>query len=1014
VRKIVVIGGLAAALAAPAAALATPVATNDAQYASLGRVFPDPLANCVASPCDPAAQGNQPATQFIQYPELIDGLRYLSSKPKWRRYLEVLPLDGKIGDGTGTNERKAFPGNDLGRFEFDPKARYHSAGLPQTGTGRKRSDLVMVRVTDESVPDKGKKRYAISLSIHGIERAGAEGGTREIEDLVTAASTGTAGRRILAGGVSGPIPTRGEVLRKAIIYFSYPNPDGWRRGDVSEGGVFFQRYNGNGVDVNRDWPDVGFAFRPYSPLSEPESQGFSRVFRQVARRGGHFDQGADLHGQLEADALSYTLLPHGRHDYGKNLRIQKVAETIHSASEKALAWSPIIQPNDAPRGGGVPCAPTGVATGDTCAKIYGQTWGSVYDTINYTTTGALGDWFDSPIGLDANGIDNEMSFSHLDKNIVFDPHTEQLHVAGNKALINAQLTRMLNPPKPRFDVAGTKGYVANTRLKRKGRRPAPRPGTKPQPDINGATGTPDPAAGGVVLPIDVKRSAKIFDGGMRVDVTNPNLQGVGTGLVTLTIQCKRCDKNRHPGQVGGDGWVTVTQDFNQSPDYLQAGVTAAVNEPDASTHTGQKVLWRAVVGQGGLAPRFDVHFTSGPATASGETGSPKAPAPRLRAYDVANTDFLRDLNRFIPQGDRRFRTVSPRGVALGRQSLGRFDSLTLADDAFPGRSTAAQRKRWYAALRKWVGGGGDLVLTDGALRALPSLTKIPPGAVKRIKVYVGQIAFAKDSGGDTLKDPLNRGVRIPGARFNIGMRRQTFEPVPVGFSIQDDAGNDETHSPQWQVARAAWEKAGGRTAATSVADEDVSGGNDYEQTAYGELKLGRGVIRILGSGLPQPTEAFDRDFGLSPYAATYTTYILMHNLLKPVHTGACHDLQRPRSFIDRDSLKKGRSGISLRGTAVDRGCGKNGAGKIRRVRISIATRTHNKGRCRFAKPNGGTTRPRNCLRRLWMQAKGRESWSFDYPHALEPGTYTLRARALDAVGNLGLRTRKSTLHFTVR
>jgi hypothetical protein len=84
------------------------------------------------------------------------------------------------------------------------------------------------------------------------------------------------------------------------------------------------------------------------------------------------------------------------------------------------------------------------------------------------------------------------------------------------------------------------------------------------------------------------------------------------------------------------------------------------------------------------------------------------------------------------------------------------------------------------------------------------------------------------------------------------------------------------------------------------------------------------------------------------------------------------------------------------------------------MRISIATRTHNKGRCRFVKPAGGTTEPRDCLKRLWMRAKGTESWSFDYRHALGPGTYTLRARALDNVGNLGLRTRKSTLHFSIR
>jgi hypothetical protein len=38
-----------------------------------------------------------------------------------------------------------------------------------------------------------------------------------------------------------------------------------------------------------------------------------------------------------------------------------------------------------------------------------------------------------------------MSFSHLDKNITFDPHTEQLHVDGNKSLIYAHLAEILSP-----------------------------------------------------------------------------------------------------------------------------------------------------------------------------------------------------------------------------------------------------------------------------------------------------------------------------------------------------------------------------------------------------------------------------------------------------------------------------------------------------------------------------------------------------------------------------------------
>ena len=47
----------------------------------------------------------------------------------------------------------------------------------------------------------------------------------------------------------------------------------------------------------------------------------------------------------------------------------------------------------------------------------------------------------------------------------------------------------------------------------------------------------------------------------------------------------------------------------------------------------------------------------------------------------------------------------------------------------------------------------------------------------------------------------------------------------------------------------------------------------------GELPLGSGQIRIAGALLPQPSEEFDHTLGLEPYAATYTGYILICNLL---------------------------------------------------------------------------------------------------------------------------------------
>jgi hypothetical protein len=1012
----------ALALLVPAVAEATPVATSQAQYLALGRVFPDPLAGCsiIAPPCSPNAKGNVPATQFLQYTEFVDALTFMNSKPEWQRYLEVLVLDGKIGDGAGTTPGSAmFPGNTLSKLEFTPKPEYVSAGLPTTTLERKKSDLIVVRVTDETVPDSAKKRYVLSLSIHGIERAGAEGGTRALEDLVTAGTTGALDKAILPFvDQFRTQPTFGDVLRKTIVYFMYPNPDGWRRGSVSEGGVFFQRYNGNGVDPNRDWPDIGFAFRPYSGLSEPESRAISSVLVEIeAKTGSQFAAGDDLHGQPHADALSYTLLPHGRHDFGKDFRIRETAKTINVSAFEALRWSPIIQSNDEPVGAGLPCVEQ--ALGTTCAKIYAQTWGTVYDTINYTTTGALGDWFDSSIGLGADGIDNEMSFSHLDKNIVFEPHTEQLHVDGNKFLIYAHLAEMLNPKTASFDAPGRKGYVPNLRLARAesiNQANAPKKSV-PQDDIVGRMGVVDPETSAqTIFPFTVYRTAtgktkpRIYNGGMRVDITTTNVLGIGTGLVTLKVQCRGCD--HHVGTEELDDWVTVAEDYNQSFLYAQAGITAAVNAPEGS-ETG--VEWRAVVSQGSLITRMDVDFTSGPATIDGATGGDAPPVER--AYDVANTDFFVDLNRFIPTTAQRFKTVDPRAVIAGTQSLSDFDSIVLADSALPGYTglyageparptgpptasftlqsqrattpgagecteatcerfpftigqndgnasldvrltwdlgvndfdlylyrlengsevpvndsegsppgtseqltvptppagtyivevrnfaasdpswrgsvtftgfdapgassyTAAEKDAWMGKLRAWVSAGGNLVLTDGALKGLSELTAVPGSAISRQTVYAGQMAFATSATQTTLGDPLAANVAQRGARFNDGMRRQTFEPTPLGFAIQNSAGSDSSFAQQYDVDKAAFTAAGGRVAATSADGGARNAQPVYTRVTLGEIRLGSGTIRIAGALLPQPTEAYDHQLGLEPYAVTYTGYVLVRNLLQ--------------------------------------------------------------------------------------------------------------------------------------
>ena len=1087
----------AAFLFVAAPAMGAPVATSDGAYQALGRVFPDPQAGCQqagagGAPCSPNAQGNLPATSFIGIDEFVDALRYMNGRADWRRYMDVWALDGKVGDGSsdGSSPGAVFPGDNV-PLEFHPSSKFDSAGIPTTGLDRQKSDLIVVRVTDESVPDRGKKRYALSLSIHGIERAGAEGGTRAMEDLVTAATSGKANKPIVSNAVQSGAPTFGDVLRKSIIYFTYPNPDGWRRGSVSSGpngGVFFQRYNGNGVDPNRDWPDIGYSFRPYSSISEPETQAWISFYGDVRSMGGPFSAGDDLHGQPFADALSFTLLPHGRHNYEKNARIQSAAEAINRSTYDSIKWSPIVQSNDKPHGGGAPCSPD--VLGTACAKIYAQTWGSVYDTINYTTTGALGDWFDSSIGLGADGIDNEMSFSHLDKNINFEPQTEQLHVDGNKALIYAHLGQILDPSyDPFFEAHGRKAYVPNTRVAagdRQNLRGAP-PGTQPQSDLDSG---PQPAPGGGEYDFKVLSGPQaggsdagknVFNGGMRVEVTDSNVQGIGSGQVGLQVQCRNCDE--HPGvKEDSSDWVTVAEDYNQSLVYAQSGVVATVNEPQSVGRNGQPVEWRALVSGPTAAMRVQVHFSSGFASSSGDTGG--GPPPTSKGYNVANTDFFADLGRFIPFKEEDPQALDPRRVIQGKQSLDVFDTIALADDPLPGYTgpiggvserptgpatkdfefdsdpsfpgagqglpgtyaekeftvgqndgdksievkiswtndqsdydlhvyrldsagnrsevgnsvssppgtsetatitdpkpgkyvihadnyaspeptfhgkvhfeplpasdtargtgdyTIAEKDKWFSKLAAWVRGGGNLVLTDGALRALPEMVGIASTAISPQTVYAGQSAFAKDdSGSNTLRDPLARDVAAPGARFNTGMRRQMYEPTPLGFAIQNKQGADASFARQYDVDRAAWEKAGGRTTATSA----DSGARDakavYSRTTIGQLGLGKGDIRIAGALLPRPTEDYDHEFGLEPYAVTASGYVIARNLLDTVNR------LHPGSELGGRGNIGGRFRISRRAVKLRRG--------VARVRVSCRTPLGCKGTLKLQVRKGAVTK----------------------------------------------------------
>lgn len=183
----------------------------------------------------------------------------------------------------------------------------------------------------------------------------------------------------------------------------------------------------------------------------------------------------------------------------------------------------------------------------------------------------------------------------------------------------------------------------------------------------------------------------------------------------------------------------------------------------------------------------------------------------------ASADFFTELNAFVPEG-RDLQPVAIADVVAGR-GLGRYDTLVVVDDlgsrahlAEAAGLSATAVDAYFAALRTFAEGGGNVVLTDSALQATADLGLVPADAVAQDQGIAG-FYFELDGQPATYTDParhpLTDGIAVPGAAEGEPGRRQMVEPTPIGYS--PDLGLDEDPAmPFWGVDRAAWEAACGR------------------------------------------------------------------------------------------------------------------------------------------------------------------------------------------------------------
>lgn len=328
-----------------ASALPTPGANGAATLATLGRIFPEALQT----------------NDYVSYDEAVAGLQLLDSMASDR--VKIVTLGNSSG---WTN----------------PITQQHET-----------TALFAVEVTNEKslVPDADKLTLAFFLSIHGNEKGGREGGLRVIEDFARGVGLAAAEKELVT------------MLDYQKLVFIFGNTDGWvheeveyRFADHTPRSDGYTRENGNELDLNRNFPTVGYMFDEYTPLSESEGRAMVNYTQTLT----NVVAGADIHGMLQNTNFVRLLLKDG----------EKTQQLLFENERLAELYKDRL--NNNPKYVGWDTAPD--APGVCCGQV--AEWAATFDAIGYSASGTAGAWIVQRQGMNAPGYTVELAYNH----IVFD------------------------------------------------------------------------------------------------------------------------------------------------------------------------------------------------------------------------------------------------------------------------------------------------------------------------------------------------------------------------------------------------------------------------------------------------------------------------------------------------------------------------------------------------------------------------------------------------------------------
>ena len=708
--------------------------------------------------------------------------------------------------------------------EFDDRMRVfsigRSAGKYNDVSDRRDPRDVLVVELAEDVEDReafAEKRQVLSnCTIHGDERAGGEAAPRFIE-----------------GVLRGQYAAVEALLDELALVFTFVNPDGWaaRRPQYESYGVsgapLHERGNLGG-DTNRQFPNPGWVSAAHT-IAEPlgamldgetappdyvaETTPDMLAFVEHCRSYENLVCGIDLHGMLSSKDFVLAL----------DGASQSSTDELQNSFELIEAIGSRITEN----------LPEWEAAGQTLSPVTDQfnpsvfglsavpeqafNFGTPVETIGYSGTGFVDEWFAFPEELGGLGIPSltmEMAYSNIVGGNVYDQARVGMQVDGYRGAILGAIDYATRDVDGRFDGSGDVAYVTTDELTAR------------------ATELPH---------VDDEDDAVAYDPSGDTTTTETSVPADGTAAVSHAVASDVGSLAVHPHvqeSVAGARLVdpegTTRRRFDPDAGRTFGGKCCAlptweVTDPAAGEWTFE--LDNALPRPSGVEVRF--------VTAR---GAGEAPDPReelgyaQRDYEVTPLQYFADLG-------------ADADVAVDGYEPGDLDGRVLADydHLVVIHDDGADDPDYLAAVESFLRDGGNLVVTDTGARLLPELSAdLAAGDVTEQTAYVGELDDVNDD------HPLVTDRRP--------IQDHLWYIAPVGYA--------EDQARIFGVDSDAFEDAGGTVAGTTGGDVVV-----------GTLPVGDGQVQLVGSLLPAANQSNLHPFGMLDYAATYFGHLVMTNAL---------------------------------------------------------------------------------------------------------------------------------------